>query len=51
MVALLDLCIPLSFVASVALNHPQCEVAVCFSLSPWVFRRVIFDEVVWDPVH
>ena len=50
MVALLDLGIPLSVMARVALQRPQCEVAVCFSLSPWGFRRVTFDKLVWDPV-
>ncbi len=50
MVALLDLGVPLSVMARVALQRPQCEVAVCFSLSPWGFRRVTFDKLVWDPV-
>ncbi len=48
MVALLDLGIPLPFGARVALKCSQCEVAVCFSLSPWGLRRVIFKEQVWD---
>ena len=46
MVALLDLGIPLSVMARVALQRPQCEVAVCFSPSPWGFRRVIFKAGV-----
>ena len=33
-----------------ALKRSQCEVVACFSLSPWDLRRVILDELVWDPV-